>query len=117
MTQTEVYELLVLASVVDNRIVTEATARVWHQAIGHLERQVAVEAMYDHFRKSTDYLLPGHITAGVRRVYERRDREARRAQGAIERQPITLDRAKFEADTQVAIAASRAAKAQDGIRS
>jgi hypothetical protein len=110
MSELNVSELLALISVIDNRQVTPATVRTWHPLIGHLPFSVAREAMEMHFAESTAYLLPAHILAGARRVHDRRDRMARRAQGAIERKQITLDRAKFEAETQAALEATRAAK-------
>lgn len=89
----------------------------WHDKIGDLDFQDAWAAVVTHTRDSTEYLKASHIRAGVKRIQAGRDRQARidsqlsRTSGrAITGNVVTLDRAKFEADTQAAIAAHRAGK-------
>lgn len=106
MNKLELAQLLTIASAVDNRTVAPETVEAWHPIIGHLDYGIAVEAVQLHFAESDKYLLPAHVNACARRVKETRERDMRRSRPrAIEGQQITLDRAKFEADTLAAIAA------------
>jgi len=96
----------------DNRQVDNAgfVLNEWHDAIGDLEYSDAIAAVVLHRRESTDYLMPAHIRIGAKRAKEAREREQRKQRPAITASPITLDRAKFEAETRAAIEAHRAAK-------
>lgn len=102
--------VLAKAQLVDNRQISELVIREWHDAIGHLNYADAIEAVTNHRRDSTDYLQPAHVVAGARRVREAIDRQARIAnlREEIAGNVITLDRAKFEAETQAAIQKHRA---------
>jgi len=96
----------------DNRQVDNAglVLNEWHDAIGDLEYTDAIAAVVLHRRESTEYLMPAHIRVGAKRARESREREERKRRPAIEHVPITLDRPRFEAETQAAIDAHRAAK-------
>ena len=78
MNKTEVAKLLTRASAVDNRIVTEETVEAWYEILGDVYYPAAVDAVNEHFKTSTEYLLPGHIVAGARRSQERLEREKKR---------------------------------------
>jgi hypothetical protein len=79
-------KLLTLASAVDNRIVDELTIGSWQDAIGHLEYDLCRSALARHRAESTEYLLPAHIAANVKRIIAERADEDRRSRGAIEPQ-------------------------------
>lgn len=66
MNRQQVAQVLTLASLVDNRSVTDESARMWHDVIGHVDYEVAVEAIRAHFAESTAWLLPAHITQYAR---------------------------------------------------
>ena len=69
MNKTDVAKLLTIASAVDNRRITEAAVNVWHDLIGHLDAEVAFEALRS-FRRTQPgvYLEPGHILAEIRKA-------------------------------------------------
>ena len=106
---------LVLAKIQlgDNREIDSQglVLREWHESIGDLKFEDAIEAVRLHRRESSVYLTANHIRVGAVRARDAREREERKRQPAIMAAPITLDRAKFEAETQAAIVAARAAKA------
>lgn len=82
--------------------------REWHQEIGHLPYQDALEAVVMHRQESTEYLQAGHIVANVARILRRRERDERvNNPRQIEPPVITLDRAEFDRLTQVAIDQAR----------
>ena len=101
MTKAEVAKLLALASSVDNRIVREPQVEAWHAILGNLLFDDAVEALWEHFRKSKDYLMPAHIFDGARIVRERRERRQRMERSAITESPADypFDREQFELET------------------
>jgi hypothetical protein len=73
MTPHETAKLLALASVVDNRIIGPETVAEWHRIIGNIPFDLAREAMEAHFRGSTEYLKPAHITQIAHRIREKWD--------------------------------------------
>jgi len=99
----------------DRRTVDELVIDEWFDTIGHLRFDDAIAAVTLHRQESTDYLMPAHITAGSRRAAVTRERAerivAQAARRALPAPRITLDRAKFEAETQAAIEAHRKARA------
>jgi hypothetical protein len=103
----ETAQLLAVASSIDNRIVDQMTVGAWQEAVGHLSYTDCREALAMHRRESTEYLVPAHIVAGVKRLLAARDREERVARRAIEPNRITLDRAEFERLTREAIEQAR----------
>jgi hypothetical protein len=94
----------------DNREVDSkgVVLKEWHQEIGHLPYQDALEAVVMHRQESTEYLQAGHIVANVGRIRRRRERDDRVANPRqIEPPKITLDRAEFDRLTQLAIQQAR----------
>lgn len=61
-------ELLTRIQIIDNRKVEEATVLAWHELVGDLDFDMAVEAAKLHFRESTAYLTPAHVRANVERM-------------------------------------------------
>jgi hypothetical protein len=125
MTPSEVSELLVLASTVDNRSVPpETVTAVWYPVLRHLENVDAIEGMRMHFRESDKYMVPNHVVVNAKRAREARERDARRNPNpeAIEKRnkalgvgPIVFDRAEFDRLTNEAAEAARLKKASDPI--
>ena len=114
MNYEEVSAVLVKIQLGDNRHVDKdgLVLRDWFDSIGDLNYSDAIAAVVLHRRESTEYLMPAHIRMGARRAKEAREREERKKRPAITPTQITLDRPKFEAETQTAIEAHRAAKEQ-----
>ena len=115
MNNSQVAAVLAKIQLGDNREVDSQglLLREWHESIGDLRFEDAIEAVRLHRRESTAYLTANHIRVGAQRARDAREREERKLRPAIESKPITLDRAKFEAETQAAIEAHRAAKAAE----
>jgi len=111
MNEREAFELLTLASARDGRKVSGSVAKVWADDLARIDLNVAVKAVKLHFQESDAWLKPAHVIANAKRVREAVEREARKQRPAIASNQITLDRSKFEAETQAAIEAARAAKA------
>lgn len=99
MNQTEVAKLLTVASAIDNRTVADEQVIAWHAALRHLPYDVAQEALVRHFRDSTEYLLPGHISKQAKVIRGEQEREARIRRQLEPPRPITLDRPALEAET------------------
>ncbi|WP_105033523.1 hypothetical protein [Cryobacterium aureum] len=90
--------------------------RSWIEKIGDLPFDLAYEAVLMHSRESTAYLTAGHIRANVKLLTARlaaAERVARAKNRAILPRQITLDRAKFEAETQASIREHRIARGVD----
>lgn len=100
MTLEEVAKLLTVAAVYDNRRVFEETVKAWHKALHALPYDVAQEAVVLHFKESTAYLMPGHVTQLARRVVSEREREVRKSRLAVEANHVTLDRVAFDEETE-----------------
>lgn len=68
LTQDEVRALLAIAVAYDNRKPGEVTIAAWMEASerGRWTFPAAVEAIHEHYATSTQFLMPGHITAFVR---------------------------------------------------
>ena len=113
MNNSQVAAVLAKIQLGDNREIDAQgiVLREWHESIGDLKFEDAIEAVRLHRRESTAYLTPNHIRVGAQRARDAREREERKRQPAIMAAAITLDREKFEAETQAAIVAARAAKA------
>lgn len=65
MNKTEIAKLLAMAATVDSRNVGTEHVEGWHRVLGEVEFEPAVDAMWAHFRDSTDWLLPAHIKQRV----------------------------------------------------
>ena len=61
-------DLLVHIQLIDNRQVGDATVLEWHELVGDLDYDEALEAVRLHFRDSTDYLKPAHVRGGIDRI-------------------------------------------------
>jgi hypothetical protein len=85
----ETAQLLAKAALVDNRQVAPETVLAWHEAIGGISYDVALEALTRHRRTSSDYLMPAHIlnhakTVNAERAHDAAAQIARRALPAPE---------------------------------
>lgn len=69
-------QLLALVQIGDNRRVDRAVIAAWHDLVHDLPLDDALDAVRQHRRESTDYLLPAHVIAGVRRIRGARLRAA-----------------------------------------
>lgn len=61
--QTE--QLLKLMAAFDHRMVTEFDADAWNQVIGDLDFRQACDAVLDHYRTSSERMMPVHVRRGV----------------------------------------------------
>ncbi|WP_169165134.1 hypothetical protein [Cellulomonas taurus] len=61
-------QLLALVQIGDNRRVDRATVSAWHDLVCELPIDDALEAVRAHRRETTDYLMPAHVIAGVKRI-------------------------------------------------
>lgn len=117
MEEHEAFQLLTLASARDNRTVSQAVAKVWAGDLHDVPLVAAVEALTVHYRERPDtWLLPGHVIAGVRKLQAERRRnnriESQLQRMALPPANVTLDRAKFDAETEAAIEAARRERAE-----
>jgi hypothetical protein len=72
MTPGEATALLAVAAAFDNRKPDADAATAWSIALGNLPYVDCRDAIVQHYRKTTDWLMPAHIIATVGKV--RRDR-------------------------------------------
>jgi len=79
MNKTETAKLLTIASMIDNRTVATETVEAWHMVVGHIDFDLAQEAMNLHWRESTEYLIPAHITKNLPRVRMKIETDVRSA--------------------------------------
>ena len=118
MNLAETSDVLAKVKVGDNREVDANgyMIREWHHVLGHLPVDVVMEAVRMHRTNSTEYLGTAHIVANAAIIYRRLERDKRIAVaklGIIAAPVITLDRAKFEAETQASIREHRIARGAD----
>lgn len=99
MNYAETAQLLTAVAACDNRRIDDATVAMWHDVLGDLPLADALEAIRRHFAKSTEWLMPAHIRAGVGLI-----REARRPRSEVLALP-----SRFEYDPE------RAAQVRAGI--
>ena len=78
MTPAEAQVLLSMAAAFDNRRPDADAAKAWSVALDGLPFEDCRVVLIEHFKTSTDYLMPVMIRSGVRRM--RRDR--------LERHPV-----------------------------
>ena len=62
MNAFEMKRLLAKISLGDNRQVDQLVIDDWMETLGHLDYQPAYQAVVQHRRESTEYLMPAHIT-------------------------------------------------------
>jgi hypothetical protein len=67
MTRDEVINLLSAAIAYDNRNPTEAQIRAWFEAANRArwDYAPALDAIHAHYSRSSEYLMPGHITQAL----------------------------------------------------
>lgn len=87
MNLTETDQLLTIIYQLDKRIIDDATVLVWQEILEDLPFADCVQATTQHFRESTDYLMPAHVVAGARAIQRNRIRQHREAL-AIESAPV-----------------------------
>lgn len=99
MDAEQVAKVLTKIRAFDNRKVESLTIAAWVEAIGDLDYRECLEAVAEHFRTSTDYIMPAHVrrlaeAIGSRRRAEAADEaiEARRALSGV--RPQTTDRSR-----------------------
>ncbi len=73
MNKMETARLLTAIAALDNRKVLEETVEAWYAVLHAYPYSDAAEAVRRHFEDSTEYLLPAHVKAGVRRLRESRN--------------------------------------------
>lgn len=61
MQVSEAAQLLLWAQGVDGRTLNELSARAWHQLIGHLDYEVALEAVQQHYREEHRWVMPADV--------------------------------------------------------
>lgn len=73
--------VLAKAAALDNRNQSDAAILAWHEVIGDLDYQDALQAVAVHRRESTEYLMPVHIRRIAEKLRsERQEREAKEQQ-------------------------------------
>jgi hypothetical protein len=77
MTPSAAARVLAAAASFDKRTIGEADAIAWAKALTWLEPDDCIAAVGDHYGRTTDYLMPGHIRGRVREIL--RDRQERNA--------------------------------------
>lgn len=75
MNKREIGQLLTMAALVDGRTVTPEACLMWHEVIGDIDYDMALEAVKDHFSRTTAWLLPAHVRDGVKAARARREVE------------------------------------------
>lgn len=65
MNRLEVARLLAKIQLGDRRQVTDLVIDDWFETIGHLDYPDAYQAVVNHRRTSTEYLMPAHITRAI----------------------------------------------------
>lgn len=78
MQESETAKILAKAALIDNRHIDRETVKAWHEIIGGIDFDVALAALTIHRRTSTEYLMPAHIIANLRRARDERAIEANR---------------------------------------
>ena len=120
MNYDDIGKLIARVKVGDNRDVGKLGLlhEEWFQSLGHLPLDECLAAVVMHRQERPGvYLEAGHIIANVRLIRSRQERAERIVtaiqRGAIAAPVITLNRAKFEAETQAAIREHRIARGVD----
>jgi hypothetical protein len=68
----ETTRLLAIVRAVDNRVLDDTTAQVWHKLLMDVSFDDAAEAVRRHLGQSTDYLMPVHVLRGAQVVMAER---------------------------------------------
>lgn len=80
-TLADAYELLAVAQSFDRRTVGDFDAESWRRTMHGLTLEDCKQAIVEHYTTSTDWCMPGHVRAGVKRI--RADRIERAPYDAI----------------------------------
>lgn len=72
MTRNEVIDLLTLIASFDRRTAGKTDVTAWQAAVGDLAWPDAQAAVIEHFRESTDWLMPAHIRQRVAAIRQAR---------------------------------------------
>jgi hypothetical protein len=76
MTRNELIDVLSVIAAATRRTVGETDVEIWGSVIGHLDKDLALEAVAMHIREKPGvWLEPGHVVANARGIL--RDRAAR----------------------------------------
>lgn len=59
--------LLIEASAIDNRVVSDIAAKAWASALADVSYAEASAALVEHRRESTEYVQPAHIVRIVKK--------------------------------------------------
>lgn len=72
MTPAEAATLLTVAAAFDNRKPDPDAAKAWSVALGDLPFVDCRDAIVAHYRQTSDWLMPSHVIAAVRKVRDKR---------------------------------------------
>ncbi|WP_213816263.1 hypothetical protein [Glaciihabitans sp. dw_435] len=72
MNEMQTAQLLIVASAIDNRIVSDPAIVAWHQILQDFEYSDLSAALTEHRRSSTEYVTPAHLVAIVKRTRQAR---------------------------------------------
>jgi hypothetical protein len=72
MTRSEIALLLGACAARDQRTIGETDVLAWHEDIGDLDFEDARAAVSQHYRESTERIMPAHIRRLVRIIRDRR---------------------------------------------
>lgn len=76
MKPSEAVLLLAKAAAFDRRTVGDADAIAWAEALGDTDMTLALESITQHYRETTDWIMPNHILRYVREIQQSRLRDA-----------------------------------------
>lgn len=72
MTPEQTGQALAYIAAADRRTLGKADLLVWHDAVGDLPHDDVMDAVRQHYRNSTDFLMPAHVRRAVRKAREDR---------------------------------------------
>lgn len=96
MTPEDTKKILAKAALVDNRMVDLAGITAWHEIIGHLDFDEALEAVTRFRQTSTDYLMPAHVIAVARRIHSERSTDIARTRALEAHASRSMDFADYQ---------------------
>ena len=82
--------LLAVVQAFDHRTVGETDAIAWADALSDLDPEDCAEAIRDHYRHRTDWIMPAHIRGYI--VRKQRDEAERRHALSLRLPPIDYER-------------------------
>ncbi len=102
MKPTEAAALLTVAAAYDNRKPDADQAKAWAMALDDLRFEDCRDAIVNHYRAGTEWLMPGHIRAEVKRIRSKRINEAPNLTPPPDLSPIETNAWLLEARRRVA---------------